>query len=320
MSGRALTHFIRGLVFRVGVIDRWVDPFGVLSRLHDRCPLTAWWKLNAVAETLFPTGVHNSCASIPDALHTSIKFDGRAESLLHLKCNRGNKCQKPLWHNGFCNPHCRQSTFQSTFIKPMGPKACPWTLLFISLWPLSICSSPCTIYTCSEGALLIGEKGKGMRLGITAAIVAWAATAAAAEPPACIAFDRMIDQLERTLSNAAARGAVEDSAPRATVNALEAVEAVLLIQLNLNLALQNKCTPPTHPVGTGSFMSGALECAGSMMRFRAQGISVREIPEVCKMEQWMRERPMPAPVLDLPGSPLDGFTLKSLEGFRSRKE
>ena len=159
-----------------------------------------------------------------------------------------------------------------------------------------------------------------MKITAVVVVILLSSTAAAADPPACAKFLSAIDHLEKTLSSTAAKSTIEDSAPRATVATLEGIEAVLMIQLNLNLAIQNKCAQlPSHPVQTGSYLIAALECENAMLRLRAQGRKYDALPEVCKMEAWKPTSGDP-PDVQPPGMAAPGeMHLKSLEGFQPRR-
>ena len=107
----------------------------------------------------------------------------------------------------------------------------------------------------------------------------------AAAPSRCTALQSDWRSVEITLAQNSAEGIGDNSAPRATLRAMEDNNALLRAQMTLELMRAAGCTLPARAPTVGTFMLDALECQTERLR------GVRAGEGVCDTASWPRARP-----------------------------
>ena len=116
----------------------------------------------------------------------------------------------------------------------------------------------------------------------TAALLVQAASSPAASGAGiCVALNSRIEDDQKTLATLGAEGLGDDSAPRATMRAAQATEAVSEAQANIALLEAHHCSAYARPISDGAYMNDALVCHLA----RVKATDATAIPE-CDQTKW----------------------------------
>lgn len=130
-------------------------------------------------------------------------------------------------------------------------------------------------------------------ISITVALAATAAsqpgqaqTKATSPAPASTVCAGLMATYERTSQNLAdsfASSVGDNSAPRATLRAMEDANEWSKAKMALDLMRDHRCPMPKSLPSAGPYISAALECRTARMK-----VSGTTTPEECKRENWKR--------------------------------
>jgi hypothetical protein len=120
----------------------------------------------------------------------------------------------------------------------------------------------------------------------SAGVPAMAQTKPATGPSAapagtCATLMRQYDGASMDLAANFTSSLADDSAPRATMRAMEDSNALATAKIALDLMRDNRCPLPKSAPNTASYLTAALACRTD--RIKATGA---ETPESCKRENW----------------------------------
>src|SRR5688572_14824759 len=94
----------------------------------------------------------------------------------------------------------------------------------------------------------------------------------------------MIDSSLKTIATERMDGFGDNSAPRATLRAIQVNNELLLISANVQLMALNKCPPLAEPITGYEYVAGAISCATA----RLKGVTK---PPECERDKWERASP-----------------------------
>lgn len=119
----------------------------------------------------------------------------------------------------------------------------------------------------------------------TPAVAQTKAAAAAPTPSAgtCSALMAAYENTSKELAANFTSGVADNSAPRATLRAMEDANALATAQIALSLMRDNHCALPKQAPAAAWYISAALTC--STDRLKASGT---ESPATCDRTNWMR--------------------------------
>ncbi|HVJ03304.1 MAG TPA: hypothetical protein VM662_14060 [Sphingomonas sp.] len=111
--------------------------------------------------------------------------------------------------------------------------------------------------------------------------------APAVQAPAASVCAKLMADYERTsknLANNLASSVTDNSAPRATLRAMEDANDLATAKMALDLMRDNRCTLPKHVPSASRYALSALKCANARY-----GAKAGETPAECKREDWKPE-------------------------------
>lgn len=111
----------------------------------------------------------------------------------------------------------------------------------------------------------------------------------AAAPSRCAALQSDWRSVEITLAQNSAEGIGDNSAPRATLRAMEDNNALIRAQMTLELMRAAGCTLPARAPVAGTFLLDAMECQTALLRGGRAGEGA------CETATWPRPRAAPSP-------------------------
>jgi hypothetical protein len=136
-----------------------------------------------------------------------------------------------------------------------------------------------------------------MKKVVIAAVIMVAAAPALAQAPRsarpatpapaggrCAALQSDWRNVEITLAQNSAEGIGDNSAPRATMRAMDDNNALIRAQITLELMRAAGCTLPARPPLTGTFLMDALDCQTELLRGGHAGQGA------CDTASWPRAR------------------------------
>jgi hypothetical protein len=91
------------------------------------------------------------------------------------------------------------------------------------------------------------------------------------------------DNTSKNLAGNAASGVADNSAPRATLRAMEDANTLATAQVALDLMRDNRCALPKQAPAAAWYLNAALTCATD--RMKASGTAP---PESCDRSKWAR--------------------------------
>ena len=95
----------------------------------------------------------------------------------------------------------------------------------------------------------------------------------------CQDFEAAIEYSLKNISVARVEGIGDDSAPRATLRAIEANNQLLLIQIQLGLMNLNKCPVRKTSLSATKYVDDALACSAAMRTTESD-------PPACDRSKW----------------------------------
>lgn len=113
-------------------------------------------------------------------------------------------------------------------------------------------------------------------------IVVLPTVAHAQAAPSCDGLMKQWVQIEKNLAANLSDGLTDNSAPRATLRALENLEGLAGAEMLYAMMKDNKCALPKMVPLAGTYLSAALRCDTERLRQR-----LADIPE-CKRENWQK--------------------------------
>lgn len=109
--------------------------------------------------------------------------------------------------------------------------------------------------------------------------------APAAPSSACIALAADWTRIEQNLADNLARGLGDNSAPRATLRAMEDGNELAAAAITLDLMRDNRCPLPRRAPQSATYLGSALECATARLR-----IGSGDNPPACDRSTWTAVR------------------------------
>lgn len=122
-------------------------------------------------------------------------------------------------------------------------------------------------------------------LAITSAAPAMAQTAAPTPAPklsTCDALAADWKRLDMNMADRFANSVGDNSAPRATLRAIEEGNDLLKANMTLQFMRDNKCSLPKSPPSGGAYISAALECSTQRLK-----VGFEATKSVCDRANWM---------------------------------
>lgn len=107
---------------------------------------------------------------------------------------------------------------------------------------------------------------------------------APATPATCLSFDITVDAAMKRAALAIYGYEEDDSAPRESARQQLATNALLTVQINLQLMLEVGCRLPAKPFAPESFITEARLCAAARKSLLASRIQA-----LCDVTRWRRE-------------------------------